>query len=106
MQTGLLIPVDGSVSREIKPAGAKFTLDELQKAVGGYIEVYDIGEREEFSFYLNEEGKLEGLADNPLATQIMRRWKPDSVFTISGERVVGPVLIVGQTLYQLSAQTK
>jgi hypothetical protein len=61
-QPWLLEP--GKEPRPYPPAGAKFTLEELQAAVGGWIEMVGcpVG-----TLVMNEEGKLRGLDVNDIA---------------------------------------
>jgi len=69
---------------EIKPKnGSTFTLEELQKVVGGYIELVPtkIGNH----MYVNEEGKLQNLAFNPSATRLMK---------YRGDYVVGDAILL------------
>ena len=66
-----VIPAAGAIS-EVKPKnGQFFELKELQKIVGGYIEVVDLGNEQ--LMVVNEEGKINGLPYNYMATQIYRR---------------------------------
>ncbi|MBI4339657.1 MAG: DUF3846 domain-containing protein [Chloroflexi bacterium] len=59
---------DGSVL-DYPPARKQYTLKELQAAVGGSIEIaYPPDKR--FLIVVNEEGKLEGLPLNRLATEL------------------------------------
>lgn len=51
--------------------GTDFSLEELQKIVGGYIEIVNVNE--EYIMVVNEEGKLLGLPINPSATIIARQ---------------------------------
>jgi hypothetical protein len=84
-----LIKPDGSLT-EIKPGGRgkKFTLEEMQKAVAGYIEgVYVIFEGKKRRAYVNEEGHLKGLPFNDLATRIL---SPEYL----GNIIVGNMLVV------------
>ena len=62
--TAITITVDGAVSRTEYEPGLKF----LQTAVGGYIEAVDIAEG--MTMYVNEEGKMSGLAENVVATYL------------------------------------
>ena len=72
-------------SQEVMPAdGKQFTLEELQKIVGGYIEIvqpvcFDIYDR---VMVVNEEGRLEGLEQNAMAS------------AIAGQTIVGNALFV------------
>lgn len=57
---------------EVAPAkGNAFRLEELQKFVGGYIEAVYL--RDGRVMWLNEEGKLDGLPYNAIATDMARR---------------------------------
>ena len=57
---------------ELNPKnGTDFSLEELQKIVGGYIEIVNLNE--EYIMVVNEEGKLLGLPANPSATIIARQ---------------------------------
>lgn len=56
--------------RDIQPAnGQEFQLEELQKIVGGFIEVLYL---QNALMILDEEGKLKNKPTNKLATQIWR----------------------------------
>lgn len=97
-----LIHPNGQVER-LAPAKRKFSLDELQKAVGGYIEMLDVwvtrskahdpfrlsgrGDRVRLRLVLNEEGKLRGLPYNPAATALLGH------YAIS-DHLVGSVVVV------------
>ena len=64
------------------------TLEEMQKAVGGYIEIaYDDGKTQ---IICNEEGKLLGL---PLNVEATRMWG-ELIGTIPNDVLVGDVLIL------------
>lgn len=68
---GLLIKPDGT-AEPVKPAeGKSFTLKELQGFVGGYIELVRV-EIEGYPFvaFINEEGKMNDLPLNVIATRI------------------------------------
>lgn len=73
---------------EVKPAnGKRFTLEELQKFVGGYIEA--LGLHDGRVMWLNEEGKLDGLPLNAIATDMARRLS----FLMPDDYILGDVLI-------------
>ena len=73
---------------KISPAnGNDFSLEEVQKIVGGYIEV--VGLSDGNILVLNEEGKLCGLDENPKATVIAHEHKA----MFSHDYIVGNVLI-------------
>ena len=87
-----LIKASGETATVAPKNGRSFTLEELQKLVGGYIEnVYlDDGR----IMVLNEEGKLEGLAVNEAATVmangVILPWD-----VIVGDAVVGTLEEMG-----------
>jgi hypothetical protein len=63
-----LYKTDGTID-EVQPANkTDWKLEELQKIVGGYIEVLTLDKR--LIMIINEEGKLSGLESNPSATKI------------------------------------
>jgi len=73
---GLLIATDGQVT------DATFTcLEDYQRAVGGWIETVNIGNNHDL--IANEEGLIQQLPINPLASLIARR------------PIVGPAVVVG-----------
>ena len=60
------------VISEVQPKNGKFfELEELQKVVGGYIEIIDLGNDQ--LMVVNEEGKLEDVPYNFFATQMYQR---------------------------------
>ena len=66
-----VITAVGAIS-EVQPKNGKFfELEELQKAVGGYIEIINLGNDQ--LMVVNEEGKIDGLPYNLIATQIYQR---------------------------------
>lgn len=71
--------------REISPRnGKKFSLEELQKLVGGYVEFLGFGNGR--AFVMDEEGRLKGLPLNREATRIAAR--------LGYDYIVGDVLEV------------
>lgn len=61
-----LIKAYGTTGQTVLPAdGTVFTLEELQKIVGGYIEALYL--RDGRLMFVNEDGKRLGLPPNPLA---------------------------------------
>ena len=66
---GLLIRADGT-EQVLKPRGKKFALDELQKAVGGYIELVPVRLPGRKKMWVDEEGLFKGSPMNVKATQI------------------------------------
>ena len=77
----VLYKADGTVT-PVHPASgaAAFTLAELQATVGGWIEVVRVG-GSEWLLVVNEEGLIEGLPDNVIAT------------AITGARIVGDAVL-------------
>lgn len=66
----LLMATGGT--KEVTPKnGKKFTLEELQKHVGGYIELMSFSNGH--TLVMDEEGRLKGLPLNREATKIARR---------------------------------
>ena len=81
-----LLAVDG-LRLAIAPAnGTDFTLEELQRHVGGYIEVLNL------TFVglmiVNEEGKLQHLPVNWAATEMARKYGG-----IGADYIVGPAVV-------------
>ena len=76
----------GGREGEVNPAnGSRFTLAELQAAVGGYIELLRLNDGR--LMVLNDEGKLKGLPFNQMASALAwGRLGP-------GDYVVGDVLV-------------
>lgn len=54
---------------ELVPKGSKVLLEELQAAVGGFIEMINVYNK---VMIVNEEGKLEGLPINKKATEFFQ----------------------------------
>ena len=82
-----LIKSNGVVT-EVKPVNGKtFTLEELQKLVGGYIEIYRTTNKR---FVLNEDGLPKGLPVNEKATDALYL-ECDGVRNV--QDIVGDVLV-------------
>jgi hypothetical protein len=76
--------------REITPAnGLYFTLEEMQKYVGGLIEIIPLDREglEDKLIVVNEEGKLTGLAPNLPATLIWIMYYGETDY-VSGDAIV------------------
>lgn len=65
-----IIFTDGREKEVFPKNGTDFQLEEMQGIVGGYIEVLTLNGAE--LMIVNEEGKLDGLAENDAATRIVR----------------------------------
>lgn len=84
------IKVEGGlvISTTVTPAnGRSFTLKEMQRYVGGYIEPLPL--RDGRILWLNEEGKLDELPYNPVADQIAH----EGTGIAWNDGIVGDVLI-------------
>lgn len=69
-------------------------LAEFQRLVGGYIESLTLDDR--VSCYINEEGKLEGLARNDVGDSIVATLLHFSGRgLLPGDHIVGPVVFTG-----------
>lgn len=76
-QTANVVKPDGS-NEVVRPQGDTWTLEELQALVEGYIEVKYLPDDQIAIF--NEEGRIKGMAPNPLAS------------TMACVSLVGPVV--------------
>lgn len=82
----LLIKSTGDVQNISPQSGKEFSLEEMQSAVGGYIEILDIGHaKDHFFMIVNEEGKLRNLPINMTATALAKI-----------DLIVGDVLVVNE----------
>ena len=85
-----LIKTNGS-EVVVQPAkGNSFSLKELQGYVGGFIEFVRIGKK---IMVVNEEGKLDGLECNTVATEIFHKEFPGNA-----DFIVGDVLLTDANL--------
>jgi hypothetical protein len=78
------IKTDGTEHEYLPSNGEKFSLEELQSAVGGYIEVAPFNQQGKV-LLVNEEGLLMQLPVNPLAT------------TLAGYPIVGDALLLDES---------
>jgi hypothetical protein len=67
-----IIKADNTVTT-VKPPKGSFTLEELQAAVGGYIEVVRVPNSENLILVVNEEGLLKKLPLNEQATLLAQQ---------------------------------
>ena len=84
MRTALVIP---TAADPYKIDLSEGSLEKLQSAVGGYIQMVEIGP---YSMYLNEEGKMIGLPVNRLATAL---W--ESEYGAGTDIIVGNAVFCG-----------
>lgn len=83
----ILIKTDGSVSQFFPRNGRRFSLEEAQGLVGGYIQVITLPAN--CILIVNEEGKLQGLPYNQSATAIAY----GSYAISSGDCIVGDAVV-------------
>lgn len=70
---GVLIKTNGVLEPLIPKNGTDFSLEELQEAVGGYIELVTVEvDREIYYLVVNENGCAESLDLNPIASRFYR----------------------------------
>lgn len=79
-----LLHPDGRVE-EYPPTGETYTLEEMQSAVGGYIEIVRL--KHGILMVVNEEGKLQQLPHNEIATGI---WQSAG---LPRDWIAGPALV-------------
>lgn len=84
----MFIPVDQFKMQPVQPADGKhFTLAEVQKFVGGYVELLRLPDGH--VMLINEEGKLKGLPENGLATKLAL----EAHAIADTDWICGPVLV-------------
>jgi Domain of unknown function (DUF3846) len=86
----LLIPADLALAittLELRADGG--LLEQIQDAVGGWVEALPWPDRDDVTCYLNEEGKVQNLPRNMRATRILRRVIGD------GDWIAGNLLVTG-----------
>ena len=76
---GLLLRADGTTLK-VYPKRRKFTLEELQALVGGYIERVQLAPN--IDLIANEEGQILGLPLNQMATAMARTTIVGNVFIV------------------------
>lgn len=91
-----ILKADGTSFVVTPENGTDFNLDELQKIVGGYIEIVPIYATwrmfgSDKIMVVNEEGKLNGLPFNPSATLLVRAAGIDDF-------IVGDVLVCDSSM--------
>jgi hypothetical protein len=90
----VLVTPDGE-EKEFPPAGKTFTLEELQKAVRGYIEVLRL--TPDLIAIINEEGWAMSMENNIKATHYVRLLE-ESPHLIMGH-IAGPAVFMGSALF-------
>ena len=67
-----IIKTDGTRTATTPANGEYFTLEEMQTAVGGMVEIIELDDKQ--SMILNEEGKLLDLTYNEVVDEIFHRY--------------------------------
>jgi len=70
-QMGTIYKPDGTTEKIYPAKGGKFSLEELQQAVGGFIEKLYPSIKGCRQMYCNEEGLLKNLPPNPFTWQLV-----------------------------------
>ena len=83
----LVIAASGEAREVDIPEGYPGHLDGLQEAVGGWIEY--VPTEQDVTVYCNEEGKIEGLPPNPVATAMFGQ------MLMQHDYLAGDVVVVG-----------
>ena len=79
---------EGGYAKTIHKEESSLTLEQLQKLVGGYIELINLPNSNE-QMIINEEGKLMGLSFNSTATKIFHENYPHLQHdTICGDAII------------------
>jgi hypothetical protein len=86
MEQAVIIKTDGTKDIVEFEVGGSF--DVIKNAVGGYFQVIGLP-KANVDLWVNEEGKLDGLPQNPIATSI---WVDEYGYT---DVIVGNVIITG-----------
>lgn len=86
MEQAVVIKTDGTKDIIEFEVGKSFSL--IQKSVGGYVQVIGLP-KSKADLWVNEEGKINGLPQNPIATSI---WVDEFGYT---DIICGDVVITG-----------
>jgi len=90
----IIVTTKGEIFWEDIPSSdSTKSLQRLQAIVGGFIEYIRLPRG--MHAFVNENGKLENLPVNPLATTLLRRIVP--VFAMAGDFIVGNMIIQGSS---------
>lgn len=88
MIKGIIIRTNG----DIENFEYQGSYTEIGQVVGGYIEAVNFGSKPYFC-YVNEEGKLNGLEENKIATTL---WYNSGQIVMLGDYLAGDVVVFGQ----------
>ena len=95
VEKAVVITTDGS--KEVVEFEVGGSYDLLQQKVGGWFQVVALEQREA-DLWLNEEGKLNNLPRNPIATSLFRSEYGDYDFIVGDVVITGGVDDNGDTL--------
>lgn len=79
----MIVKTDGTTMGVAPKNGSDYSLPELNKFVGGYIEIVRLPTRTKRILVVNEEGAINGMPLNPQAT------------AMAGQPIYGDVLVCG-----------
>ena len=88
MEQAVIIKTDGTKSIVEFEVGKSYNI--IKEAVGGYIQVVPL-EKANVDLWVNEEGKLNNLPQNPIGTSL---WVDEYGYT---DTIVGNIIITGGT---------
>lgn len=80
-----------TTNNEIIERESQWDYQELQDAVGGWITSLSFGDNN-FSAYINDEGKIMDLSENKIATAL---WYDSGARVMLGDYIAGNVVFVG-----------
>lgn len=83
-----IIRTNGEVETVYPENGTDFSLEEMKKVVGGWIETVRLKKKK--FMVVNEEGKLMGLDYNASATSL---FQSESLYPAGSDYIVGDVLV-------------
>lgn len=78
---------------EVNVIDQEWTYEQINKAVGGWIEAINFGEQSDHFAYINEEGKLLDLPTNELVTSY---WYNSGTRILIGDFISGDAVIFGE----------
>lgn len=71
----------------------EWNYEQINKAVGGWIEAINFGKHDDHFAYINEEGKLLGLPTNELVTSY---WYESGTRVLIGDYIAGDAVVFGE----------
>lgn len=92
---GILITTDAKITIVEPKDGKQFNLEEMQSFVGGTVDIMTL---QDFSvIYVNDNGKLEGLPKNAIATEMWKASFPIEKYPHNNDQlIVGNVLLLSK----------